>query len=59
MGLLCVNLKSTQASDGTSVLAADFADGETMQSTLTTPDGPGVQVPVMVAAELQVTLCWW
>ena len=27
-----------------------------MQSTLTTPDGPGVQVPVMVAAELQDSL---
>lgn len=27
-----------------------------MQSTLTTPDRPGVQVPVMVAAELQDSL---
>ena len=27
-----------------------------MQSTLTTPDGPAVQVPVMVAAELQDSL---
>ncbi len=27
-----------------------------MQSTLTTPDGLGVQVPVMVAAELQDSL---
>ena len=27
-----------------------------MQSTLNTPDGPAVQVPVMVAAELQDSL---
>ena len=27
-----------------------------MQSTLTTPGGPAVQVPVMVAAELQDSL---
>ena len=31
-------------------------DGETMQSTLTTSGGPAVQIPVMVAAELQDSL---
>jgi len=31
-------------------------DGETMQSTLNTPPGPAVQVPVLVAAELQDSL---
>ena len=32
------------------------AMGETMQSTLRTSEGPAVQVPVMVAAELQDSL---
>jgi hypothetical protein len=36
--------------------AAACCDGETMQSTLTTSGGPAVQVPVMVAAELQDSL---